>query len=92
MVKFVEVFERQGVNTYGMREITINPQHVIAFREDEPARSALMENRMPDGLSKNISFTRIYLNSGQFSMNVIVAEPPSVVESKMISAKKLLKG
>lgn len=92
MVKFIEVYERPGINTYGMREITINPQHVVAFREDLPAKSALQENRMPDGLSKNVAFTRIYLNSGQFNLNVVVADPPSVVESKMTGAKKLLKG
>ncbi len=92
MVKFVEVYEKSGSNTFAMREITINPQHVVAFREDVLAKSALQENRMPEGLSKKVGFTRIYLNSGQFNLNVVVAEPPDMVESKITNSKKLLKG
>lgn len=92
MVKFVEVYQKQGTNEYGMRDITINPQHVVAFREDPGVTGALNENRLPSGLSKNLGFTRIYLNSGQFSLNVVVAGSPDVVEQKFTNAKKLLKG
>ncbi len=92
MVRFTEVYQKQGTNQYSMREITINPQHVVAFREDPGVQSALNENRLPEGLSKNIGFTRIYLNSGQFSLNVVVAGSPEMVEQKMSTSKKLLKG
>lgn len=92
MVKFVEVYQKQGSTEYGMRDITINPQHVVAFREDPGVTNALNENRLPNGLSKNVGFTRIYLNSGQFSLNVVVAGSPDMVEQKITTSKKLLKG
>lgn len=92
MVRFTEVYLRPGTNNYSMREIVVNPQHVVAFREDSEARSALHENRMPSGLSEDVSFTRIYLNSGSGELNVIVAGGPAIVESKLNNSRRLLKG
>ena len=92
MVKFIEVYQNSGMNTYSMRQITINPAHVVAFREDYRAQTALTENRMPSGLSHNARFTTIFLNSGQSSLDVVVADPPDVVEQKILNAKRLLKG
>lgn len=92
MVRFTEVYQKQGSNNYGLRDITINPQHVVAFREDPGVQNALNENRLPEGVSKSVGFTRIYLNSGQFSLNVVVAGSPQMVEEKITTSKKLLKG
>lgn len=90
MVKLKEVYNN-GSN-WNIREVTINPQHIVAMREDRAATSALYENRMPEGLSKNVSFTRIFLNSGQTSLEVVVAESPEIIESKINNSKRLLKG
>ena len=92
MVKFTEIYQKQNSNEYSFRDITINPQHVVAFREDPGLTNALNENRLPSGISKNIGFTRIYLNSGQFSLNIVVAGSPEIVEQKITTSKKLLKG
>jgi len=92
MVRFTEIYQKSGTNEYGMRDITINPQHVVAFREDPGVTTALNENRLPGGISKSVGFTRIYLNSGQFSLNVVVAGSPEMVEQKITTSKKLLKG
>ena len=92
MVKFTEVYQKQNSNEYGLRDISINPQHVVALREDTITTNALNENRLPSGLSKNVGFTRIFLNSGQFSLNIVVAGSPEMVEQKMVTSKKLLKG
>jgi hypothetical protein len=92
MVKFTEVYQKQGSSDYSLRDITINPQHVVAFREDPITTNALNENRLPTGLSKSVGFTRIFLNSGQFSLNVVVAGSPEMVEQKFTTSKKLLKG
>jgi hypothetical protein len=92
MVSFSEFYEQKGSNTYGIRPVVINPAHVVAIREDPQARSALMENRMPEGLSPNISFSRIYLNSGQMNLSVLVAGSPDVVQKTLVETKKVLKG
>ncbi len=92
MVSFNEFYEEKGSNTYGIRPVVINPSHVVAIREDQQARSALMENRMPEGLSSNISFSRIYLNSGQMNLSVLVAGSPDVIQKTLSGTKRVLKG
>lgn len=90
MIKLKEVYN--AGHGWSIREVMINPAHIVAMREDGAAKSALYENRMPEGLSKNVSFTRIYLNSGQTSLEVVVAESPEIIESKISNSKRLLKG
>lgn len=90
MVKLKEVYN--SGHGWNIREVTINPAHIVAMREDYTAKSALYENRMPEGLSQNVSFTRIYLNSGQSSLEVVVAESAEMIESKISNARRLLKG
>lgn len=90
MVKFIEVFETGG-NNYSMREVVINPSHVIALREDDNTKRALREDRIP-GLSKDLSFTRVYLNSGNLNLSVVIASPIAIVEQKLSGSRTLLKG
>lgn len=90
MIRFNEVYNNGS--GWNIRQVTINPAHIVAMREDYAAKSALYENRMPEGLSQNVSFTRIYLNSGQSSLEVVVAESPEMIESKISNTKRLLKG
>lgn len=92
MVRLTEVYVRPGTNNYSMRDIIVNPEHVVAFREDSEARAALHENRMPAGLSTDVGFTRIYLNSGSGELNVVVAGSPALIESKLNNSRRLLKG
>lgn len=91
MVKFIEVYESKD-HKYNMREVVINPSHVIALREDDNAKRALLEKRMPGGLSEDTSFTRVYLNSGNLNLSMVLANPISIVEQKLSGSKTLLKG
>jgi hypothetical protein len=90
MLKLKEVYN--SGSGWNIREVMINPAHIVAMREDYTAKSALYENRMPQGLSQSVTFTRIYLNSGQSSLEVVVTDPPEIIESKINNAKRLLKG
>lgn len=92
LVRLTEVFENQSTKTFGMREVTINPEHIVAIRDDYTATQALNENRMPDGLSKNVSFSRVYMNSGQHGLQIVVVGDPATVESKLNNNRRVLKG
>lgn len=92
LIRMTEVFENPTTKTYGMREVSVNPEHVTAVREDFVAASALNENRMPDGLSKNVSFSRLYLAAGQHGLNIVVVGSPSLIEEKLNGTRKVLKG
>ena len=90
LVRLTEVYEITSQSRYAVREVSINPEHVVALRQDSAAKAALNENRMPDGLSKEVDFTRVYLNTG--NLNVVVVGTPALVEEKLKSNKRVLKG
>ena len=90
LVRLTEVYEIPSQSKYGVREVSVNPEHVVAIRQDFTAKQALTEGRMPDGLSGQAEFTRIYLNTG--NLNVVVVGDPAMVESKLQNTRRVLKG
>lgn len=92
LVKMTEVFLTPNTNTYSMREVFVNPEHVTAIRDDYSANRALNENRMPNGLAEGVSFSTLFLSSGQHGLNMTVVGTPAMIQEKMIGSKKILKG
>lgn len=90
LVRLTEVYEIPAQSKYGVREVSINPEHVVAMRHDSVSKTALTEGRMPDGLSLEADFTRIYLNTG--NLNVVVVGTPATIEEKLRSSRRVLKG
>jgi hypothetical protein len=90
MLKLREVY--QVGNGWSMREVSINPAHIIAIREDDGNIKSLNEYRQNSGLSQAATFSRIYLNSGATSLELVVADSPSMIESKIANGNRLLKG
>jgi len=90
LVRLTEVYEVPSQSKYGVREVSVNPEHVVALRQDYVAKQALSEGRMPDGLSGQADFTRVYLNTG--NLNVVVVGNPAMIEEKLQKIKKVLKG
>lgn len=90
LVRMTEVYEIPQQNRYELREVSVNPEHVVALRQDYTAKQALTEGRMPNGLNTQADFTRIYLNTG--NLNVVVVGSPGMVEEKLHTGKRVLKG
>ena len=96
IVSLVEVFENTKVHSnekkrsYSLRKVYINPEQVVCLREDVHFKSLLMENKLPEGLDTNQSFTRIYLNRGQTGIDVVVVGAPQYVEKEMYRKNKSL--
>jgi hypothetical protein len=99
IIKFVEVFEATRVHakddqrSFSLREIFINPEHVVCVRSDPMFRRNLMEGNIPEGLDARQEFTRVYMNRGQSGLDVVVVGTPDVIEEKLnIRQKSILKG
>lgn len=90
LVRMTEVYEIPQQNRYELREVSVNPEHVVALRQDYVAKQALTEGRMPNGLSGQADFTRVYLNTG--NLNVVVVGSPGMIEEKLHTGKRVLKG
>jgi len=95
IVKLVEVSEELSVGAlkqYVLREVFVNPEHVICLRPDERAKRNLLENKLPSELDRRQEFTRIQMASGHGGFNITVVGNPSIVEEKLRHGRKVLRG
>jgi len=94
-IRFVELYNRSGAPTfkdYGLREIYINPDHVVCLREDFQSSRLLTEGSLPEDLDPRQEFTNVSLNKGTYGQDIVVIGPISEVHQKLYSQRELLKG
>ena len=96
MVKLIEVQKNNkytgGEQSYALREVYINPKHVVCLREDKAAKKDLNEGLMPKDLDTRQEFTKVHLNRGQNGIDITVIGTPTAVENQLKTAQQLLKG
>ena len=95
VVKLVEVCEarQHGMSRdYVLKEIFINPEHVVCLRSDDTTQRRLRENKLPPSLDERQEFTRIQLNRGHNGLDIVVVGDPATVERKLQSARQVLRG
>lgn len=94
-VKLMEVYNgSQGVaRSYSLREIYINPQHVICLRAEPSLENMLKEGRLIDGLDKRQKFTRVSVSNNAYEEDIVVIGSIDEVYKKLnTEARNLLRG
>jgi hypothetical protein len=89
MVKLVEVIK--GTTSYDLREVFINPKHVVYLREDTTTKRHLTEGKFPDDLDVRQTFTKVYVDNGTTGTEFVVVGGPTLIESKL-KGKTLING
>jgi len=95
VIKLVEVCKAMGIGTtenYALKEVFINPEHVVCLRSDDLTRQRLQENKLPEELDRRQEFTRIQLNRGHNGLDIVVVGAPSLVEQKLKMPRQVLHG
>jgi hypothetical protein len=98
MIQLVEVFNEvssamRGTSKYTLREIYINPKHVVAIRPDTRMKTVLKEGLLPEGMDERQSFTKVFLDRGQTGIDITVVGEAALVGKKLgLHEKELLKG
>ena len=64
MIQLIEVVKNS--RDYELREVFVNPTHVVMLREDYATRSAINEGRMLDGVDPRQKYTRVTVHNGPF--------------------------
>ena len=78
---------------YNLRNIAINPSHVICVTEEPKMKMMLEEGRLPKGLDSRCSFSRVTVNRGNTGTDVVVVGSPEQVLEKLEKyEKRLLQG
>ena len=102
LVTLVEVVERSRHHSgsaehrkaYSLREVTINPSHVVCLREDHQMLRMLSEGYLPEDMDSRQQFTRLYLDRGQAGIDIpVVGSVQSVKDSLGVTVdRELLHG
>ena len=88
MIQLVEVCQLSTAskNTrqqFTLREVYVNPKHVISRREDARFGEKLNEGMLPPELDERQKFTRVTIDKGNAGQEIVVVGPPSIIEAKM---------
>jgi hypothetical protein len=105
MIQLLEVVENAyptpNSTKFTIREVYINPEHIIMVREDYNIKRLLAEQSHFAGqdstlLNPNMKFSKITVNRGTTGQDMSVAGSVEVIYSKIeesnAKAKKLLRG
>lgn len=96
LVKLTEVCHNKALTTrqndYTLREVFINPEHVVMIREE--ARLQQINEQLPltEGLNQSHRFTKLTINRGHTGTEIVVVGAPDIVERSLNSDKQLLRG
>lgn len=94
MIKLTEIVTTAGqydqelgknVVEYRLRDVFVNPAHVITMRDDEDYNNKLQNQGLIEGLNKEIRFTRLNLNMGSnVTLKCTVTGTPENVMNKIL--------
>ena len=91
MTRLIEVYK--NLTEYKIREVYVNPEHVVAMRQDDRMSSELQEGSLPEELDKRQTFTKLYVDRGHTGIDItVIGDLVSVKEKLGLSNKTLLKG
>ena len=77
---------------YVLKEIYVNPEHVIMMREDRKMNNKISKCDISKELHPRQEFTTIRINSGHSGVDVTVVGSLSAIQEKLNTNKQLLKG
>ena len=91
LIKLTEVLSPGAVlseQKFLLREVFVNPEHVVMVREEARMRQLNEEGLLPDNLNLDHQFSKITINRGQTGTEIVVVGSPDLIETKLKATKK----
>ena len=96
LIKLTEVCANGAVTTqqqYTLREVFINPEHVVFIREEARLKQLNEENMLAAGLTTGHRFSKLTINRGHAGTEIVVIGSPEIIEQQLQRpSQQLLKG
>ena len=95
LVKLTEVCGNGAVTSnlrYSLREVFVNPEHVVMVREEHQMRNLNEQGMLTEGLDKKHRFSKITIDKGTTGTDIVVIGDPTTVETALNSRSYVLKG
>ena len=79
---------------YTLREVFVNPEHVVMIREEVKMQQLNEQGILPEELNPHHRFTKLTINRGHTGTEIIVVGAPETVEKTLNTnkEKQLLRG
>ena len=102
MIKVVEIYQDNSVSSYSentnlrknylLREIYINTDQIVSFREDPLTATKMKNGLLQLDLDPRQEFTKLKLSDGNLARSLVVVGNPATVAAKFNKEKQLLRG
>ena len=95
LVKLTEVCHNGTLTTqqtYTLREVFVNPEHVVMIREEARMQQLNEQGRLPAELNNEHRFTKLTINRGHTGTEIVVVGSHATVEDSLAKKAKLLRG
>ena len=79
---------------FTLKEVFVNPEHVVMVREEARMRQLNEQGLLPEGLDTNHRFSKLTINRDHTGTEIVVVGAPEIVEAtlNLNKEKHLLKG
>ena len=97
LIKLTEVCNNTAITsqqTYTLREVFINPEHVVMVREESRMKQLNEQGMLPSELNKDHRFSKLIFNRGHTGSEIVVVGAPEIIETALNKniTKQLLRG
>ena len=95
LVKLTEVCGTGAVTNnakYSLREVFINPEHVVMVREEHRLKQLNEQGLLCQGLDNDHRFSKIVIHKGNSGTEIIVIGAPEIIEKTLHTNKQILRG
>tara|TARA_Y100000592_G_C5391482_1_gene278467 strand:- start:467 stop:757 length:291 start_codon:yes stop_codon:yes gene_type:complete len=95
LVRLTEVCNTGAVTNnaqYSLREVYINPEHVVMVREEQRLKQINEQNRLVDGLDSDHRFSKLTIDKGHTGTEIVVVGAPDAIENILKKQRQLLRG
>ena len=96
LVRLTEICQNNMLTSkkdnYTLREVFVNPEHVVMIREEARMRDLNEQGCLPENLDTNHRFTKLTINRGHTGTEIVVVGVPDAIERSLNENKKLLRG
>tara|TARA_R100001377_G_scaffold18569_1_gene9585 strand:- start:3010 stop:3300 length:291 start_codon:yes stop_codon:yes gene_type:complete len=77
---------------YSLREVFVNPEHVVMVREDHQIRSLNENGLITEELDKGHRFSKVVIDKGSAGSEIVVIGDPLTVEKLLNTRNYVLRG
>ena len=95
LVRLTEVCNTGAVTNnaqYSLREVYVNPEHVVMVREEQRLKQINEQNSVIEGLDSSHRFSKLVIDKGNTGTEIVVVGAPDVIETILKRQKQVLKG